>query len=114
MGRRALTGDGRPRSTAETPSCLLGDGGCTTIDAPAYSWNIATALNERGQVVLNGYENWAIVASYLWTDGVLSEIPTFPGSIAMAVSGINANGVIVGNYRSADGKMHGFIARPKP
>ena len=36
----------------------------------------------------------------------------FPGSVSTEGWNINQDGSIVGNYRSADGRVHGFIARP--
>ena len=37
---------------------------------------------------------------------------TFPGSVSTEGWNINQDGSIVGNYVSADGRVHGFIARP--
>ena len=36
----------------------------------------------------------------------------FPGSVSTEGWNINQDGSIVGNYKSADGRVHGFIARP--
>ena len=36
----------------------------------------------------------------------------FPGSVSTEGYNINQDGSIVGNYKSADGRVHGFIARP--
>ena len=36
----------------------------------------------------------------------------FPGSVSTEGYNINQDGSIVGNYKSADGRIHGFIARP--
>ena len=36
----------------------------------------------------------------------------FPGSVSTEGWNINQDGSIVGNYKSADGRIHGFIARP--
>ena len=37
---------------------------------------------------------------------------TFPGSVSTEGYNINQDGSVVGNYKSADGRTHGFIARP--
>ena len=39
---------------------------------------------------------------------------TFPESVSTEGYNINQDGSIVGNYESADGRIHGFIARPAP
>ena len=39
---------------------------------------------------------------------------TVPGSVSTEGYNINQDGSIVGNYESADGRIHGFIARPAP
>ena len=36
----------------------------------------------------------------------------FPGSVSTEGYNINQDGSVVGNYQSADGRIHGFIARP--
>ena len=36
----------------------------------------------------------------------------FPGSVSTEGWNINQDGSVVGNYKSADGRIHGFIARP--
>ena len=36
----------------------------------------------------------------------------FPGSVSTEGYNINQDGSVVGNYKSADGRTHGFIARP--
>ena len=38
----------------------------------------------------------------------------FPGSVSTEGWNINQDGSIVGHYDTADGRRHGFIARPKP
>ena len=37
---------------------------------------------------------------------------TFPGSVSTEGYNINQDGSVVGNYKSMDGRTHGFIARP--
>lgn len=39
---------------------------------------------------------------------------SYPGSVTTEGYNINQDGLIVGNYKSADGRTHGFIARPVP
>ncbi|HEX4860719.1 MAG TPA: hypothetical protein VFV07_05745 [Rhizomicrobium sp.] len=43
------------------------------------------------------------------TAGVLVPVPSFPGSIASFVYGINNNNVVAGRYKDADGVDHGFF-----
>lgn len=96
--------------TWEFHGYLLRRGQLTTLDLPGLTWTVAAAINDRGDVVLNGYQNWTVTESHVWRDGALTRIE-FPDSVWTQASGINDSGDVVGSYATADGRIHGFIAR---
>jgi probable HAF family extracellular repeat protein len=74
------------------------------------SVTVATAVNERGQVV--GYSQNADGENraFLWQNGRLTDLGTLGGPRSHAVA-INARGHVVGTSDTADGEEHGFIWR---
>ena len=51
--------------------------------------------------------------TYVGRFGQLHEL-RFPGAVSTEGWNINQDGSVVGHYDSADGRRHGFIARPAP
>ena len=91
------------------------DGRLITVDnaqAVNREYFFVHGINDAGisiaRVKLHGDVSRTYVGFY--REGVV-EI-RFPGSISTHGYNINQDGSIVGNYESADGRVHGFIARP--
>ncbi len=86
---------------------LLRNGEKTTIDLPGYTNVQALAINDKDEVIVRGAG--AAPASYVWREGELTQI-AIPGATWTKANGINDRGDIVGQYRTPDGKLHGFVA----
>ena len=69
-------------------------------------------INDAGTVVARAKRMGAVPLTYIGSahEG-LAEFK-LPGSVSTEGYNINQDGSIVGNYESADGRTHGFIARP--
>ena len=68
-------------------------------------------ISETGISILRYKAVGDIPRSYVSSSSELHEL-RFPGSVRTEIWNINLNGSIVGHYDSADGRRHGFIARP--
>ncbi len=68
-------------------------------------------LNESRSVVGRAKEVGDVSRTYVGNPLNLRELQ-FPGSISTEGWNINQDGSVVGHYDSADGRRHGFIARP--
>ena len=68
-------------------------------------------FNESGSVVGRAKEAGDVPRTYVGNQLNLRELQ-FPGSVSTEGWNINQDGSVVGHYDSADGRRHGFIARP--
>ena len=68
-------------------------------------------LNESRSVVGRAKEVGDVPRTYVGNPLNLREL-RFPGSVSTEGWNINQDGSVVGHYDSADGRRHGFIARP--
>jgi hypothetical protein len=91
---------------------LLRRGRLTSIDIPGYTWTVASAINDRDEVILNGSANWTIMQSFIWRDGEMTEVQ-YPGAQRTAVYDIDDSGDLAGVYEDIEGHVHGFIAWKK-
>ena len=95
---------------------LRGPGGSfATLDIPAVSnpeyfflHGISDALNAVGRAKAVG----DVPRTYAGNPLGLQEL-RFPGSVSTEGWNVNQDNSVVGHYDSADGRRHGFIARPK-
>ena len=69
-------------------------------------------VNDAGISITRGKLRGDVPRTYVgrYREG-LKEV-RFPGSVSTEGWNINQDGSIVGNYKSADGRVHGFIAKP--
>ena len=96
---------------------LRGPGGSfATLDIPAVSnpeyfflHGISDALNAVGRAKAVG----DVPRTYAGNPLGLQELKV-PGSVSTEGWNVNQDNSVVGHYDSADGRRHGFIARPKP
>ena len=71
----------------------------------------AHGVNDVGVAVIRAKAVGDISRTYIGNFGQIHEL-RFPDSVSTEGWNINRNGSIVGHYTSADGRTHGFIARP--
>ena len=86
------------------------------IDLPAalnLEYFYLHGLNESRSVVGRAKEVGDVPRTYVGNPLNLRELQ-FPGSVSTEGWNINQDGSVVGHYDSADGRRHGFIARPTP
>ena len=84
------------------------------IDLPAalnLEYFFLHGLNESRSVVGRAKKVGDVPRTYVGNPLNLKELK-FPGSVSTEGWNINQDGSVVGNYKSADGRIHGFIARP--
>ena len=84
------------------------------IDLPAalnLEYFFLHGLNESRSVVGRAKEVGDVPRTYVGNPLNLKELK-FPGSVSTEGWNINQDGSVVGHYDSADGRRHGFIARP--
>ncbi len=84
------------------------------IDLPAalnLDYFFLHGLNESRSVVGRAREVGDVPRTYVGNPLNLKEL-RFPGSVSTEGWNINQDGSVVGHYDSADGRRHGFIARP--
>lgn len=73
--------------------------------------SVATALNDKGQVVGNGQvEDGSRRQAFLWQDGLFAGLGTL-GGLNSSASAINRKGHVVGSAQRADGYTHAFVYR---
>ena len=84
------------------------------IDLPAalnLEYFFLHGLNESRSVVGRAKEIGDVPRTYVGNPLNLKELK-FPGSVSTEGWNINQDGSVVGHYDTADGRRHGFIARP--
>ena len=69
------------------------------------------AINDVGVVVVRAKAMDDVPRTYVGRFGQIQEL-RFPGGVITEGWNINRDGSVVGNYVSADGRVHGFIAKP--
>ena len=90
------------------------DGRFTAFDSvtwfdPAYIF--IHGINDVGVLVVRAKAVFDIPRTYVGKFTRLQELQ-FPGSVSTEGWNINQDGSVVGHYDSADGRRHGFIAKP--
>ena len=70
-------------------------------------------INDVGIIVGRAKQVGDVPRTYAGRFGQLHEL-RFPGAVSTEGWNINQDGSVVGHYDSADGRRHGFIARPAP
>jgi hypothetical protein len=101
VGGRLVTGAGGEQVVRTV--LLDGDVERTIAEAPADSVviNVATAVNERGQVLVQRMASTPLqppyqpYSAFVWDDGVVTEVPSTPGRRALGVD-MNDDGLVVG------------------
>ena len=92
------------------------DGRFITVDdsegAANREYLFVHGINDAGISIVRGKLHGDVPRTYVgrYREGA-TEV-RFPGSVSTEGWNINQDGSIVGNYRSVDGRVHGFIARP--
>ena len=69
-------------------------------------------INDVGVIVAQGREMDSVPRTFVGTFHYGLHELKVPGSISTEGWNINQDGSVVGHYKSADGRRHGFIARP--
>ena len=86
----------------------LGDGSLGLADLEYF---FMQGLTDATVVVARTKAAGDVPRTYVGRFGVLHEVQ-FPGSVSTEGWTINRDGSVVGHYDSADGRRHGFVARP--
>ncbi len=81
------------------------------LDVSNLEYFFAHGVNDVGVAVVRAKAVGDIPRTYVGTFGQIHEL-RFPGSVTTEGWNINRNGSVVGHYKLADGRTHGFIARP--
>ena len=81
------------------------------LDPSNLEYAFMHGINDTGVYVARAKAVGDIPRTYI---GLLHELHElqYPGSVITEGWNINQDGSVVGNYKSADGRTHGFIARP--
>ena len=88
--------------------------GFTSIDLPDaanLNYYFIPGINDAGTYIARSQAMGDIPRTYVATYAGQEEL-SVPGSVSTEGYNINQDGSIVGNYDTADGLRHGFIARP--
>ncbi|RKU30907.1 hypothetical protein C6497_03565 [Candidatus Poribacteria bacterium] len=97
------------------PFTLTESGRFLSLDLPnasAFEYFFVHGINDVGTLVGRAQKYDDIPRTYVGSfQHGLTELK-YPGSVSTEGYNINQDGSIVGNYKSADGRTHGFIARP--
>ena len=88
------------------------DGVQAVINVPGAENTFVLDLNDAGAMVGMHAPSDAFGQGFLYQDGVFYPISPGVGEMHSEATGINNVGEIVGNYLSADGLTHGFVATP--
>ena len=81
------------------------------LDVSNLEYFFAHGVNDTGVAVIRAKAVGDIWRTYLGNFGQIHEL-RFPGSVSTEGWNINRDSSVVGHYTSADGRTHGFIARP--
>ena len=90
------------------------DGNIRSIDFPqslSFEYFFVHGINDAGITVTRAKGVGDISRTYVSTLQGTVQLQ-FPGSVSTHGWNINQDGSVVGHYESADGRRHGFIARP--
>ena len=90
------------------------NGRFVSLDSPSAAnleYFFLHGINDAALVVGRAKAVGDVPRTYVGTLNQLHELQ-FPGSVSTEGWNINQDGSVVGNYKSADGRTHGFIARP--
>ncbi len=82
-----------------------------TIDASEFEYNFIHGINDAGTYVARTKRAGDIPRTYVGTFRGQEELQ-FPGGVSTEGWNINQDGSVVGYYDTANGRRHGFIARP--
>ena len=83
-------------------------------NAANFEYYFVHGINDVGTLVARSKKFDDIPRTYVGSlQHGLTEL-NYPGSVSTEGYNINQDGSIVGHYKSADGRTHGFIARPVP
>ena len=105
-----IDGDGVYHPYTRTP-----EGRFISIDLPQaaqFEYFFVHGINDAGILVGRSKRVGAIARTHVGSLRRGLQELKFPGSVSTEGYNINQDGSVVGNYRSVDGRTHGFIARP--
>ncbi len=91
------------------------EGRFISIDLPQaaqFEYFFVHGINDAGTLVGRSKRVGEVPRTHVGTFRHGLEELKFPGSVSTEGYNINQDGSVVGNYKSADGRTHGFIARP--
>lgn len=83
---------------------------CLDLGTLGGRWSLATALNNRGQVVGQSHTASGQSHAFLWQAGKMQDLGTLGGMWSIA-NGINNRGEVVGSSDLASGQVHAFLWR---
>ena len=104
-----IDGDGMYHAYGRAPDGRFGFADFLTASDLEYLFT--HGINDVGIIVVRAKAVADIPRTYVGRFGQLHELQ-FPGSLSTEGYNINQDGSVVGHYTSADGRTHGFIARP--
>ena len=87
---------------------LLSHGTFTTIDYPGSGQNLATGVNDAGQIVGFDWTGSGPYQGWSYSNGAFTSI-NYPGAASTRLQGINGAGDIVGFYTDKAGTSHAFL-----
>jgi probable HAF family extracellular repeat protein len=76
---------------------------------PGYSFTVATAVNDAGQVALHGMSAPDRFRPFLWENGSFTDLGTVGGGNESFAQGINNAGQVVGWGYTSSGLSHAFL-----
>ncbi len=103
--------DGIYQAYARAPDGRIGFADILT--AADFDYLFLHGINDVGIIVGRAKQVDDVPRTYVGRFGQLHEL-RFPGAVSTEGWNINQDGSVVGHYDSADGRRHGFIARPVP
>ena len=103
--------DGLFRAYGLTPDGRFGF--ANVLEASNLEYLFTHGINDIGVLVIRAKAMDDVPRTYVGRFGQLHELQ-FPGGVGTEGYNINQDGSVVGHYDSADGRRHGFIARPVP
>ena len=103
--------DGLYRAYGRTPDGRFGF--ANILEASNLEYLFTHGINDIGVLVIRAKATDGVPRTYVGRFGQLHELQ-FPGGVSTEGYNINQDGSVVGHYDSADGRRHGFIARPVP